>query len=709
MFPLQPSFPHMPNKMQTEGGNNPGAQQVIMPNPCLTNSNNLLGNPLAHQFPCSSCACHNQLAFRNPQCPMPFNNLTTHLNNLNGNVVAMPNGSPMVPSPCLINGVNHCFPVQNSHLGMPTFGSPSPYQHLAQSHGQLFPQNAPHNFNPIAASPLRGHPSSNLPQNLNQMAPSQPHGQLFMHNNPQFVSQIMPMRPYAAATIPGGGPCPQIPQHLNPLAGFPQNQMQNVNQHAPMQCSQNSVNPIQVSHDLPLCSNASLGQMSQATQILGNQNPTFLMNPQLGMMNPCEVAQQNKQDHLSGPPTIGQNCLQETPIASQHLQGISSLACGLAQQQQSQMNLQSVNLQKSQGNHAKGRENHIPNTIQGNPESKNFRRNYHESWKRDSAHPKFQKSSNHPMATAKGNFRTFNRQRGKGSGNEGVRKSHPANSTKQAKVECKRFIPLNYTEQEIQQWREARKRNYPSRANIEKKLTEKAENAEVTDRDAKAFRQQLKEILAKQAELGVEVAEIPPEYLSEPDRQVCEGEEDKKVFAKKGRLRNHGKRGRYGQDRRFAKKQKLEGKDLSNKPALKMSKPTLLQKLLSADIKRDKSHLLQVFRFMVLNSFFKNCPDKPLEFPSVIVKDMVSEKEVIEKPSHQTNDDLLVSKNSIIQELQGTNDQLADNGDDGDGSSDDDGKHDVEVENMAYKHVGKRDCAREELEKSEAEEGEIID
>ncbi|TQE10310.1 hypothetical protein C1H46_004149 [Malus baccata] len=58
---------------------------------------------------------------------------------------------------------------------------------------------------------------------------------------------------------------------------------------------------------------------------------------------------------------------------------------------------------------------------------------------------------------------------------------------------------------------------------------------------------------------------------------------------------------------------------------------TFLSILLSAEIRRDRSHLLQVFRFMVTNSFFKDCPDKPLKFPTVAIKESTGEEEVVEK------------------------------------------------------------------------------
>lgn len=155
--------------------------------------------------------------------------------------------------------------------------------------------------------------------------------------------------------------------------------------------------------------------------------------------------------------------------------------------------------------------------------------------------------------------------------------------------------------------------------------------------------QRLKEILAKQAQLGCEVAEIPPGYLSDSEKQGCRKEVGNHALTNKGNFQTkYNKRGRFHQngrfskmqqvanhdssnitnpDEQFSKKQKLRDNDSRTKPTLNKKQPTLLQRLLSADIRKDKHHLLQVFRFMVMNSFFKDWPEKPLSFPLVAVKD----------------------------------------------------------------------------------------
>lgn len=162
--------------------------------------------------------------------------------------------------------------------------------------------------------------------------------------------------------------------------------------------------------------------------------------------------------------------------------------------------------------------------------------------------------------------------------------------------------------------------------------------------------------MAKQAELGCEVADIPTHYLSDSEKQVG-GKEDgnKRAFGKKGRQQNNfNKRGRFNKNDRFTKKQGPTDHDASsandqNRSSNKKQRlgnsnfsslnskrePTLLQKLLGTDVRRDKAHLLQVFRFMVMNSYFKNWHEKqPLRFPNVVVKEaegcLVEEKVVYE-------------------------------------------------------------------------------
>lgn len=137
--------------------------------------------------------------------------------------------------------------------------------------------------------------------------------------------------------------------------------------------------------------------------------------------------------------------------------------------------------------------------------------------------------------------------------------------------------------------------------------------------------QQLHEVLAKQAELGVEVAEVPSYYLSNSE---------------KGKFQNnrHNKR-RHGDRDKFSKKPRFEDENLSQESSVITREPTLLEKLLSADIKREKSQLLQVFRFMVMNSFFKEFPEQPLKLPLVMVEETGCEHDREDPTNEVLSDD----------------------------------------------------------------------
>ncbi|RWW73093.1 hypothetical protein BHE74_00019055, partial [Ensete ventricosum] len=193
-----------------------------------------------------------------------------------------------------------------------------------------------------------------------------------------------------------------------------------------------------------------------------------------------------------------------------------------------------------------------------------------------------------------------------------------------------RCLPVTYTEHEIQQWIEARRKNFPTTANIKKKLVQSNVNNEDADDDVQLRRQQLKQVLAKQAELGVEVAEIPQGYLSEPENQSGGQENNSKVLDMTNNFPNKHicKRSRHDQEKWQAKRLKLRNESSAAAAAsILRREPTLLRKLLSSDVRRDNSRLLQAFRFMILNSFFEHWPGKLLEFPSFTVRDIQCENE----------------------------------------------------------------------------------
>uniref|UniRef100_A0A5B7AD80 FMR1-interacting protein 1 conserved domain-containing protein n=1 Tax=Davidia involucrata TaxID=16924 RepID=A0A5B7AD80_DAVIN len=608
MLPHFNSHPYHSNQIQADGTSASATQQGMPSNHFQGNPSNILPNSVQIQSQMGIINPHNaipiqsQMGIINPHNAIPFNNSHTHLSN---GTVAMPNSLVSTPSPCFMNAPNH-LPLQN---GVPLLGVMS---HPGQCHGVFSHQN----LNPISTFPV---------QSMNGMNPSQPSGQLFAHNSTN------------------------LPQYFNQNAGLPngqfclQNPMQNLNQFVQMHLPNYAQG---VPCGLPPYPN-------QIPQVMGLQNPNIFANPQFGLIQPNGAMQPgNQYQHKFVSSTTDANALKKTPHSiTQQLQGNSSspLAFGSVQPQQTKNNFLPPVFIKSQGNPGKDSGNNNLKTNWRNSQNRNFTRNP----KRDASHRGFPNSQFHHMQNAKGKFGFHHEHGGKGYNNDGARKSGVGKSSNQTRVEQRRPLCLNYTAQEIQQWREERRKNYPSKANMEKKLTE----SEVTDRDAKLRRQQLQEILAKQAELGCEVAEIPSYYLSDSEKLVNRREGNKREFTKKERFHDKfNKRGRFHQNDRFSKKQRLADHDSCNvhdqndqfskkqrsadndsstRPTLCKREPTLFQKLLSADIRREKSHLLQVFRFIVMNSFFKDWSKNPLRFASVKlkVKETGCDDEVVEEKS----------------------------------------------------------------------------
>ncbi|XP_076941943.1 uncharacterized protein LOC143611651 isoform X2 [Bidens hawaiensis] len=193
-------------------------------------------------------------------------------------------------------------------------------------------------------------------------------------------------------------------------------------------------------------------------------------------------------------------------------------------------------------------------------------------------------------------------------------------------VDFEKKVPaLTYTEHEIKEWREARKKNYPTSGTVSERLKKEHTLSDVTNQEAVLRRQQLEEILAKQAELGCEVADISGSYnfLSEssPKKQnPRDRKHERQQHHKRGKF--HNKRGAHFQDvDRFAKKSRSRDQHSfkgNHETMPKKREPSLLEKLLTPDIKREKTHLLQVLRFMTANSFFT---EESLRFPPVILRE----------------------------------------------------------------------------------------
>lgn len=602
MHPFFNMFPHNPNQVQAGGLNNGSAAPQVMPSDLgCSNPNGLLSK---------SSQTQTQMGFLNPHNAIPFNNCVSHLNNLVGNAIAMPNH-------------NHLLPLQTN---VPL---------LSQVQGGFSSQ--------ICL------PFCNSGPNSSQINQFQPRGQ-FMHSNPVNLAQNFNQN----VALPNG-------------QFYFQNPIQDMNHFIPMQMPNLTQG---VGYNVPPPSN----QMAQA---MGSQNPNFVPNKQFCPFNTSGVAQPfNHHQNKLIPPAMGVNS-PKLPFATHQAQGNTpSSFTRSVRPQQTQKN-QSASFLSPQGNDAKigGVLNSNLNTSRG--------RNFTRHPKREQLHWGTRNSQFNHMQNLKRKMGNFNDKGGKGTSNHGTRKSGLSNSTSHFRAEKRRSPAMNYSEQEIKLWREERKKNYPSEGNIEKKQKEKLMNFEIINRDAKLRRQQLKEILAKQAELGVEVAEVPPHYLSDTEEPVHGNGEDnnsnnnKRAWTKKEKFQNRlGKKGKRGRKGRFSKRQRLEDNNSGSTPALNKKK-TLLQKLLSKDVKRDKSHLLQVFCFMATNSFFKDWPNEALKFPLFVVRDSGDGNE------------------GVVEKSSGVGPSFPDD--------------DVEDHALVGKHVKGKELTRQEIGSEDGEEGEIID
>ncbi|EEE55572.1 hypothetical protein OsJ_03849 [Oryza sativa Japonica Group] len=237
----------------------------------------------------------------------------------------------------------------------------------------------------------------------------------------------------------------------------------------------------------------------------------------------------------------------------------------------------------------------------------------------------------------RGRGRSFNQGRGGGNNNWRDAKSNfrSSDSPSPASGQRRNDSPASgghrkrpriiYDANEVKQWLEARKKNYPTSVNINKtireasstdhlmqKLSESRPDGEKKDEEAQMRRQELKEVLEKQKELGFELPELPPGYLSEHEDQ------------------GNGRRSNWKTQRRDCR--------FGNR----------------ADNKRSSDY-----------------PDKPLEFPSVKVNQIELESNIAEEDL----DDLMNSetaKDSILD--------LKENGDQKDSSSID-GESDLDDDN----------------------------
>ncbi|KAF0892115.1 hypothetical protein E2562_013492 [Oryza meyeriana var. granulata] len=314
----------------------------------------------------------------------------------------------------------------------------------------------------------------------------------------------------------------------------------------------------------------------------------------------------------------------------------------------------------------------------------------------------------------RGRGRSFNQGRGRGNNSWRDAKSNFRSSDSPSPASGQRHNdspaygahrkrpPIIYDANEVKQWLEARKKNYPTSVNIKKKLSKNQPDGEKKDEVAQMRRQELKEVLAKQKELGFELPELPPGYLSENEDQGNERKSNWNTQRRDCRFGNHAnnKRSRYDRKDFQSKRAKVWNQTRGDDGAMvKSREPSLLQKLLSSDVKRDRHRLLHTFKFMILNNFFSDYPDKPLEFPSVKVNQIELESNVAAEDLDEVmNNETTKGSNLDLKENGDQNDSssidgessLDDNNDeedDDDGnagaeSSDKDGNEDVDAERM---------------------------
>ncbi|OWM87678.1 hypothetical protein CDL15_Pgr022791 [Punica granatum] len=423
------------------------------------------------------------------------------------------------------------------------------------------------------------------------------------------------------------------------------------------------------------------------------------------MLNPAQVP------HYNGPPcpnqAMGPDCLRQQINQSQQnfssstmgANGLGPLAVASQQLQENHAAIVNPHSDQAKGSpkfpsslHNTSQENHSSrggeNTANFNSKFQNFPR---KEFTRNPRTQGFQKSHFHHIKNGKRKFDYADGLGGKETNIEKAQKygsDHPANQANERKR-----VSIAYTVQEIKQWREERRRNHPSNSTKKKQMESKIDETD----DSKARREQLKEILAKQVELGVEVADIPSHYLAESENKVPGREENRRPFSKKHRCQNkHDKRRKNNQRERFSKKQRSEDTGPQRAPpSLERSEPTLLKKLLSKDIRKDKLRLLQVFRFMAMNNFFKDEPEQPLKFPSVIINENGTEGSPFEeKASVVTGGDLEAGSEKCPDENLGGSFGVDDGSisDDAEDGADDDDRRGVHHE-----------------EEEEEEEGEITD
>ncbi|MQM00904.1 hypothetical protein Taro_033644 [Colocasia esculenta] len=585
MFPF---LPYLPNNL--EGCSGIAPQQMMLPslqqevcNPSSQPNPGGFGNMQQLQ---PQWHAHHQ--FQNPQMAA-LNNQS--MDNVHGSSMVMPNRPQMTTPPSLACAPNIPLALQTSLIGM------QPQQ------GHPCFQN-PQNLNPIVGLPFHGQ-IYNVPQTFNQLGLPQLSGQFGISGQMQSLNQIGPF-PRGEQFWPQN-----LSQNLNQVTGLPAQAIQTLNQI--QQFSQQAASIAQ-----PGLFNASQASLLMAAGH-GSKNAFFPNSSGFG--NALVSADPSKgkgqgQGTFIGQAIISQNAGQNSIATMQTPPPL--FAAGSTKLNEKQNNFASGSVQLGQVGHTGNGKHDISASTFGQFAYRNFNKNNRGIVKREQSDRRqaliFQKPNQHVA-----NEGSFAKKWGKGPQNGRERKPRVEKYENRRPEKCqRRALTLKYTEEEISQWCEARKRNFPTAANIERKKHQSDENSEVLNANAQICRQQLKDVLAKQMELGLEAAEIPSHYLSDPESIP---RHDKKETHMGVRFPDkYGKRGRHGREKWQSRRQKSRD-EASPVTVPTKREPTLLQRLLSSEIKRDRSQLLQALRFMTLNSFFEHWPDKALVYSQVTVKD----------------------------------------------------------------------------------------
>ncbi|KAI0565205.1 NUFIP1-like protein [Gracilaria domingensis] len=136
--------------------------------------------------------------------------------------------------------------------------------------------------------------------------------------------------------------------------------------------------------------------------------------------------------------------------------------------------------------------------------------------------------------------------------------------------------------QEIDTWVKARKANWPSRRNVERKLLEEAQKNETKEK-------------INEANSASGAMEKLGDYSSSEDDDEKVEDKQKKAHINRGK-RTRKKQGGRGKDKNSRRKVQVRASD---------GKPTLLRMLLEREIRQEQSVLLQAFRYIITKKAFE--------------------------------------------------------------------------------------------------------